>query len=43
MVTQEYYDALPPVVLDHLVCRVVDQTAPVTQKHDIEGLEMGVP
>jgi Phytanoyl-CoA dioxygenase (PhyH) len=41
MVTEAYFDALPPVVKDHLVCRVVDKLAPVTQKHDIEGLEMG--
>ncbi|MFL6620800.1 MAG: phytanoyl-CoA dioxygenase family protein [Povalibacter sp.] len=38
MVTSEFYDALPSSVRDHLVCRVVDQLIPVTQKHDIEGL-----
>ncbi|MGA8446749.1 MAG: phytanoyl-CoA dioxygenase family protein [Roseiarcus sp.] len=42
MATQAYYDALPPVVRDHLVCRVVDKLTPVAQKHDIEGLVMGV-
>jgi hypothetical protein len=42
MVTQDYYDALPPSVREHLVCRVVDKLVPVTQKHDIEGLVMGV-
>lgn len=42
MVTQDYYDALPAKVRDHLVCRVVDKLIPVTQKHDIEGLVMGV-
>jgi Phytanoyl-CoA dioxygenase (PhyH) len=42
MVTQAYSDALPAVVRDHLVCRVVDKLIPVTQKHDIEGLVMGV-
>ncbi len=42
MVTQDYLDALPPVVRDHLTCRVVDALVPVTQKHDIEGLVMGV-
>ncbi len=42
MVTQDYIDALPAIVRDHLVCRVVDELAPVTQKHDIEGLVMGV-
>jgi hypothetical protein len=43
MVTRDCYDALPPVVRDHLVCRVVGKLQPVTQKHDIEGLAMGVP
>ncbi len=42
MVTQEYYDALPRVAREHLVCRVVDELVPVTQKHTIEGLVMGV-
>lgn len=42
MVTQDYYDALPQSVRDHLICRVVDELVPVTQKHDIEGLVMGV-
>ena len=41
MVTQDYYDALPEMVKKHLVCRVVDELIPVTQKHDIEGLVMG--
>ena len=41
MATQDYYDALPPVVRDHLVCRVVPALIPITQKHDIEGLVMG--
>ena len=41
MVTQDYYDALPARVREHLVCRVVDTLVPVTQKHDIEGLVMG--
>ena len=41
MVTQDYYDALPQPVRDHLVCRVVEELIPVTQKHDIEGLVMG--
>jgi Phytanoyl-CoA dioxygenase (PhyH) len=41
MVTQEYHDALPPIVRDHLVCRVVEHLTPITQKHDIEGLVMG--
>ena len=42
MVTREYYDALPQSVREHLVCRVVEALVPVTQKHDIEGLVMGV-
>jgi hypothetical protein len=42
MVTPDYHAALPQVVKDHLVCRVVDELVPVTQKHDIEGLVMGV-
>lgn len=42
MVTQSYFDALPPSLKDHLVCRVVDELVPITQKHDIEGLVMGV-
>jgi hypothetical protein len=42
MVTQDYFDSLSAQVRDHLVCRVVDELVPVTQKHDIEGLVMGV-
>jgi hypothetical protein len=42
MVTQDYYDALPADVRSHLVCRVVDTLIPITQKHDIEGLVLGV-
>lgn len=38
MVTQDYFDSLPDDVRRHLVCRVVPQLVPVTQKHDIEGL-----
>jgi hypothetical protein len=38
MVTQEYFDSLPPIVRDHLVCRIVDSLVPITQKHGIEGL-----
>jgi len=41
MVTRDYHDALPKAVRDHLVCRVVDQLVPPTQKHQIEGLVMG--
>ena len=41
MVTGEYYESLPPSVRDHLVCRIVDQLVPITQKHDIEVLVLG--
>ena len=41
MVTRDYHAALPRSVRDHLVCRVVDELVPITQKHDIEGLVMG--
>jgi hypothetical protein len=41
MVTQDYFDALPEKARKHLVCRVVDELVPITQKHDIEGLVMG--
>lgn len=42
MVTRDYHDALPASVRERLLCRVVDALEPVTQKHDIEGLVMGV-
>lgn len=42
MVTPDFHAALPESVRRHLVCRVVDELVPVTQKHDIEGLVMGV-
>ena len=32
MVTQDFYDALPQSVREHLVCRVVDKLVPITQK-----------
>lgn len=38
MVTRDYHANLPERVRRHLVCRVVDELIPVTQKHDIEGL-----
>ncbi len=41
MVTREFHDGLPAAVQDHLVCRVVPELVPVTQKHDIEGIVMG--
>lgn len=42
MVTQHFYDSLPAELRSHLVCRVVKELVPVTQKHDIEGLVLGV-
>jgi hypothetical protein len=41
MVTPSFHAALPEAVRRHLVCRVVDELVPITQKHDIEGLVMG--
>jgi hypothetical protein len=43
VVTQRFYDELPPEVRPHLPCRVVDHLAPIEQKHTIEGLVMGAP
>ena len=40
-VTRGYWDSLPDGVKAHLSCPVVDELAPITQKHDIEGLVMG--
>jgi ectoine hydroxylase-related dioxygenase (phytanoyl-CoA dioxygenase family) len=40
--TREFYDSLPEGLRDHLRCKVVDELEPLVQKHDIEGLVMGV-
>ncbi|MFE2761137.1 phytanoyl-CoA dioxygenase family protein [Streptomyces halstedii] len=40
-VTQAYWAALPGRVRAHLHCPVVDELAPIVQKHTIEGLVMG--
>jgi hypothetical protein len=40
-VTKPFYESLPQRVRDHLVCPVVDELTPISQKHDIEGLMMG--
>jgi len=40
-VTRPFYEQLPQRVRDHLVCPVVDELTPITQKHSIEGLMMG--
>jgi hypothetical protein len=39
--TRPFYESLPPILRDHLLCRVVDELHPITQRHDIEGLVMG--
>jgi Phytanoyl-CoA dioxygenase (PhyH) len=41
VVTRRYFDALPEALRPHLRCTVVDELAPIVQKHDIEGLMMG--
>ena len=41
-VTRAYYDSLAPNVRDRLLCRIVERLEPITQRHDIEGLVMGV-
>ncbi|MFC2251060.1 phytanoyl-CoA dioxygenase family protein [Labrys portucalensis] len=41
MVTHDWYEVLPDIAKRHLVCRVVDELVPISQKHDIEGLVMG--
>jgi hypothetical protein len=40
-VTRPFYDSLPERVKRHLVCPIVDELTPITQKHSIEGLMMG--
>jgi len=40
-VTRYFWERLPRRVRDHLSCPIVDELAPITQKHDIEGLVMG--
>ncbi|HEX2221896.1 MAG TPA: phytanoyl-CoA dioxygenase family protein [Candidatus Limnocylindria bacterium] len=40
--SRAYHDSLPEAVRRHLFCRVVDELEPITQRHDIEGLVMGV-
>ena len=39
--TRAFHDSLPAYVRDRLLCRVVDELAPISQRHDIEGLVMG--
>lgn len=40
-VSRPFYEGLAPDVQRHLLCRVVDELTPITQRHDIEGLMMG--
>jgi Phytanoyl-CoA dioxygenase (PhyH) len=37
-VTRGYFESLPPLVRDHLTCRIADELEPVIQHHVIEGL-----
>lgn len=39
--TRSFHDSLNPSLREHLLCRVVDELHPITQRHDIEGLVMG--
>jgi len=39
--TRDFHDGLPTDVRDRLLCRVVDELTPISQRHDIEGLVMG--
>ena len=41
-VTPDYFAQLPETLKRHLVCREVPDLVPIVQKHDIEGLVMGV-
>jgi hypothetical protein len=40
-VTRAYWETLPDKAKQHLRCPIVETLTPITQKHDIEGLEMG--
>jgi hypothetical protein len=40
-VTRDFHATLPLKAREHLVCRLVDELAPIVQKHQIEGLAMG--
>jgi hypothetical protein len=41
-VTRRYLETLPGFVREHLTSRLVDELEPIYQKHQIEGLVMGV-
>jgi hypothetical protein len=40
--TREFYDSMPESLRTHMRGRVVEELEPLVQKHDIEGLVMGV-
>jgi hypothetical protein len=42
VVTRDFFDSLPKSVSSRLRCRIVEELVPIQQKHDIEGLVMGV-
>jgi Phytanoyl-CoA dioxygenase (PhyH) len=39
--SRPFHESLPEAVRAHLLCRVVDEIRPISQRHDIEGLMMG--
>jgi hypothetical protein len=41
-VSRPFYESLSEQIRAHLLARVVDEVQPITQRHDIEGLVMGV-
>jgi len=41
-VTREFWAAIPEGLREHLTVELVDELTPLEQKHDIEGLVMGV-
>jgi hypothetical protein len=40
-VTHAFHNGLPTEVRDRLLCHIVDELEPISQRHDIEGLVMG--
>ena len=41
-ISRPYYESLDASLREHLLCRVVNRLTPIEQRHDIEGLVMGV-
>jgi hypothetical protein len=39
--TRDYAASLPPGVVAHMACRIVERLEPIVQLHQIEGLRMG--